>query len=110
VITFTEDDFVDALKTPAAMAFLGVKCELTMIRWRKGLHGGGPPCLRVGRDYLYPRVYLERFKIQREANKAMKRVAVSRRHVVHRTQLRAAIEAQGTSNKNRRSARRDARS
>ena len=74
------------------MAFLDV-CELTMIRWRKGLHGGGPPCVKVGRDFYYPRQHLERFKIQRAAEKA-KRTARAARRNKFQEMLRAALQAQ----------------
>ena len=91
MIELTEQDFTDCLKSPAAIAFLGLKSERTLIRWRK--RKIGPPCLRIGRDFYYPRMHLERFKIQREADRAKAKVQPARRNRFTQ-RLRAALEAQ----------------
>jgi len=97
---FCEEDFADALKTPAVLRLLGV-CELTLIRWRRGQncarYGGGPPCLKVGRDFYYPRKQLVAWKAHRDAvDTAAKnrKSKVTRRVERFSEQLAAALQAQ----------------
>lgn len=49
--------------------------------------------MKVGRDFYYPRQHLERFKIQRAAEKA-KRTARAARRNKFQEMLRAALQAQ----------------
>jgi hypothetical protein len=64
VAKLTLEDFVGAFTAPQAEQELGV-CFLTLIRWRKA--NKGPPCVRVGARWFYPRKQLLAFKAAREA-------------------------------------------